>query len=633
MTAHLTHADAGTAPNGGVATRVDTYKEKRAQGQRALKELMAPIAPRLALGRFVAVCSSLVAVAPFIALVRIGDILLPAWRAGTPIDNEALSWNVKLLVGAFCTQLFLYFLALSITHFADLKLRGLLQERIIAQISRAPLSWFSRARSGQIRKAIQADTTTLHTLVAHAPVETTAAVATPLALVIFAFTVNWRLGLLTMIPLPFYFAAQMFMMRDMGEKTAEMDDRLGYLAARGVEFVEGIQVVKSFGKVGHAHRAFARAADDFGNFYWDWCGPMLKGSALAMSFISAPVVLLVNMGLGSLILAAGAATLPEVIACSLIGLIVPLTFDTLSTSMWSYQLAGNSALQIIEVTSVEQLPQLSESEAASAQPEATQPAAAPTAASAGEAAGGVVPAHVVFENVSYSYPRAGRTIQALDGVSLTLRRGTVTALLGPSGSGKSTLATMLARFRDPDSGRVLLEGHDLRTFSEKDLYKRVAFVLQDAHMLRMSVRDNIRLARPNADDAAIEQAARAANIWEDICALPRGLDTVLGEDTAMSGGQNQRLAIARALLADADLLILDEATVATDPQCEAEIQSALNRLVAGRTVLVIAHHAESVLGVDQVCILEQGRISALGTPDEVAAHPFWVRLMEGREDA
>ncbi|MDK6591147.1 ABC transporter ATP-binding protein [Actinotignum timonense] len=633
MTAHLTHADAGTAPNGGVATRVDTYKEKRAQGQRALKELMAPIAPRLALGRFVAVCSSLVAVAPFIALVRIGDILLPAWRAGTPIDNEALSWNVKLLVGAFCTQLFLYFLALSITHFADLKLRGLLQERIIAQISRAPLSWFSRARSGQIRKAIQADTTTLHTLVAHAPVETTAAVATPLALVIFAFTVNWRLGLLTMIPLPFYFAAQMFMMRDMGEKTAEMDDRLGYLAARGVEFVEGIQVVKSFGKVGHAHRAFARAADDFGNFYWDWCGPMLKGSALAMSFISAPVVLLVNMGLGSLILAAGAATLPEVIACSLIGLIVPLTFDTLSTSMWSYQLAGNSALRIIEVTSVEQLPQLSESEAASAQPEATQPAAAPTAASAGEAAGGVVPAHVVFENVSYSYPRAGRTIQALDGVSLTLRRGTVTALLGPSGSGKSTLATMLARFRDPDSGRVLLEGHDLRTFSEKDLYKRVAFVLQDAHMLRMSVRDNIRLARPNADDAAIEQAARAANIWEDICALPRGLDTVLGEDTAMSGGQNQRLAIARALLADADLLILDEATVATDPQCEAEIQSALNRLVAGRTVLVIAHHAESVLGVDQVCILEQGRISALGTPDEVAAHPFWVRLMEGREDA
>ena len=633
MTAHLTHADAGTAPNGGVATRVDTYKEERAQGQRALKELMAPIAPRLALGRFVAVCSSLVAVAPFIALVRIGDILLPAWRAGTPIDNEALSWNVKLLVGAFCTQLFLYFLALSITHFADLKLRGLLQERIIAQISRAPLSWFSRARSGQIRKAIQADTTTLHTLVAHAPVETTAAVATPLALVIFAFTVNWRLGLLTMIPLPFYFAAQMFMMRDMGEKTAEMDDRLGYLAARGVEFVEGIQVVKSFGKVGHAHRAFARAADDFGNFYWDWCGPMLKGSALAMSFISAPVVLLVNMGLGSLILAAGAATLPEVIACSLIGLIVPLTFDTLSTSMWSYQLAGNSALRIIEVTSVEQLPQLSESEAASAQPEATQPAAAPTAASAGEAAGGVVPAHVVFENVSYSYPRAGRTIQALDGVSLTLRRGTVTALLGPSGSGKSTLATMLARFRDPDSGRVLLEGHDLRTFSEKDLYKRVAFVLQDAHMLRMSVRDNIRLARPNADDAAIEQAARAANIWEDICALPRGLDTVLGEDTAMSGGQNQRLAIARALLADADLLILDEATVATDPQCEAEIQSALNRLVAGRTVLVIAHHAESVLGVDQVCILEQGRISALGTPDEVAAHPFWVRLMEGREDA
>ncbi|MGJ9441410.1 ABC transporter ATP-binding protein [Actinotignum sp. GS-2025c] len=624
MTAQLTHADAGTAPNGGVATRVDTYKEKRAQGQRALKELMAPIAPRLALGRFVAVCSSLVAVAPFIALVRIGDILLPAWRAETPIDTAALSWNVKLLAGAFCAQLLLYFLALTITHFADLKLRGLLQERIIAQISRAPLSWFSRARSGQIRKAIQADTTTLHTLVAHAPVETTAAVATPLALVIFAFTVNWRLGLLTIIPLPFYFAAQMFMMRDMGEKTAEMDDRLGYLAARGVEFVEGIQVVKSFGKVGHAHRAFARAADDFGNFYWDWCGPLLKGSALAMSFISAPVVLLVNMGLGSLILAAGGATLPEVIACSLIGLIVPLTFDTLSTSMWSYQLAGNSALRIIEVTSVEQLPQL---EAPSETP------AAPADARTGETAGGVVPEHVVFENVSYSYPRAGQTIQALDGVSLTLRRGTVTALLGPSGSGKSTLATMLARFRDPDSGRVLLDGRDLRTFPEKDLYARVAFVLQDAQMLRMSVRDNIRLARPNADDDAIEQAARAANIWEDICALPKGLDTVLGEDTTMSGGQNQRLAIARALLADADLLILDEATVATDPQCEAEIQSALNRLVAGRTVLVIAHHAESVLGVDQVCILEQGRISALGTPDEVATHPFWVRLMEGREDA
>ena len=196
------------------------------------------------------------------------------------------------------------------------------------------------------------------------------------------------------------------------------------------------------------------------------------------------------------------------------------------------------------------------------------------------------------------------THPVLHNFNATLEPGTVTALIGPSGSGKSTAATMLARFQDPDSGQVTIDGIDIRELTFASLYRTVAFVLQDPYLLRTSIRDNIRLSKPDASDELIWQAAEAAHIAEDIRALPAGLDTIVSDETFLSGGQQQRISIARAIVADPVILILDEATAATDPDCEAEIQAALTKLVADKTVLVIAHKPESVKGADQVIELD-----------------------------
>ena len=223
---------------------------------------------------------------------------------------------------------------------------------------------------------------------------------------------------------------------------------------------------------------------------------------------------------------------------------------------------------------------------------------------------------VVFDRVGFSY-RPG--VPVLQDISLTLRPGTVTALVGPSGSGKSTLAALLARFHDVETGAIRVGGTDIASLTADQLYARVGFVLQETQLVHGSVRDNIALAVPDATDAQVHAAARAAQIHDRICRLPDGYDTVLGSGTGLSGGERQRLTIARAILADTDVLILDEATAFADPESEYLVQQALNRLTAERTVLVIAHRLHTITGADQIVVLDHGRIAESGTHAELLA--------------
>ena len=565
-------------------------------GQKAFKELTAPIRGSMALAQLLGVLYGALAVAPYVILVQLGEVLLAAARSGVSPDRGEVIHLLMWLLGAFGTRYGIYFLALSVTHFADVRFGHIVRMRMVKVLAGAPLAWFTSTNSGAVRKAIQDDTHDVHTVIAHAPVESAAAVSAPLSLLIYSFIIDWRLGLLSIATLPIYALINAWMMRDMGEKTAQMDRYLTRVSATMVEFVSGISVVKAFGTVGRSHERFTRAAEDFASFYVAWCGPLLKGSALGQAAVSPSMILLISTAGGSALAAAGIVSPVQVITCALIALVIPAAIEVLGSTVWSYQIAGAAALRIVDLLSVSPLPVEGNEEPSGAD--------------------------VEIDDVSFSY---GLTL-ALQDVSLTVPQGTVTALVGPSGSGKSTLATLVARFADPDQGSVRIGGVDVRAIAPDVLYRHVSFVLQDPQLLDISVRENIALGRPDAKEEAIWAAATAAHIDDYVRSLPRGLDSVIGEDAHPSGGQAQRIAIARALLVDAPILVLDEATAFTDPEAEAEIQSALTRLVQGKTVLVIAHRSASIIGVDQIAILEAGRLIARGTPEELADHPYMREL-------
>ena len=575
------------------------YRNQDKAGRAAIKLLASHIKGRTILAQLFTILSALLSFVPYLALVWLGEVFIAAQQGAQPLDTDRVSDVVMLLTTAFVLRLTFYLLSLAITHFADMKLRFIIRRRIVDRLSRVPLAWFDRAGSGRVRNAVQDDTKTVHTVIAHAPVDMLNGILTPLVLLAFMFAVNWHLALVGIATLPFYFVLYGSSMKDMGPKTAEMNNNLANVSATMVELVSGIKVVKAFGRSGESHRNYTEAAQAFADSYWAWCAPMIGRCAIAAEFVSIPVLLLVNLGGGALLHAAGLATLPQILACTLIALVLPNAMMSVANITWSYQLAGSAAIRLVELMDT---PLLEEPE------HPRKPDGRP---------------RVVIRDVAYSY---GET-QALRGVSLTLEPGTVTALIGPSGSGKSTLATLIARFDDPSRGSIELGGVDLRLLSMDELYRNVSFVLQDAMLLNASVRRNISLPRPQAGLEQIRAAARIAQVDEFIMSLPKGYDSVIGTDCELSGGEAQRLSIARAILADAPILIMDEATAFADPDSEVEIQRALGGLVKGRTVLVIAHRLNSVMGAHQIAVMEGGRIVALGTHETLLDNSHYRALL------
>lgn len=582
------------------AAVADAKAQQRADA-RALKDLMRPVATSLTVGRLLAVVSGILAVVPYIALVQIGVVLLDAARDGTDVDGDAVDVWLRVLLIAFTLRLVVYFTALLVTHLADIRLGHVIRQRMIHRFAKAPLTWFTATNSGRVRKALQDDIGTIHHLIAHQPVDGTAAIVMPVALMTYAFTIDWRLGLLAIATLPLYGLSMALGMKDMGEKTVQMDQKLSVVSARMVEFVTGITVVKAFGRVGRAHRAYQESAEEFQDFYYDWVRPLIRVSSLGTSLLAVPLILLINIGGGAWLVQLGAVTVADVLATSLIALLVPYGIEVLMNSMWSSQLAGAAARRLTDLI---ETPILAD-HGVRAEPRGHD---------------------VAFDRVSYSYGEGPDAELALDDVSFTLREGTVTALIGPSGSGKSTIATLLARFDDPLSGQIRLGGAPVAEIH--DLYTHVGFVLQDPQLPSISLRDNIALGRPDATEQQIRDAARAAQILDEIEALPGGFDTVYGADSGLSGGQAQRIAIARAILVDAPVLILDEATALTDPESQHQIQQALSELARGKTVLLIAHRPEVVKGVDQIVLVERGRVTATGTHDELLNRPGYTHLWQ-----
>ncbi|HLL36928.1 MAG TPA: ABC transporter ATP-binding protein [Streptomyces sp.] len=532
------------------------------------------------------VIGAVAGLAPLLAIVELGRTLL----GPGPVDDG----HVRFVMVAGAAGLFVRLLstgaAAAVGHLLDGRVQLALRRALAARLGRVPIGWLSRRRSGELAKLVGEDVGAVHPFIAHTPGELVSAFVVPLVSLVYLFTVDWRLTLITLIPVVAAMALVPLMMTPARlREQADFDAAMTRIAGSAVEFVQGIAVVKAFGGGERAHRAFRAAADDFVAAFRRWVhgiSPIAAGMQLALS---PPFVLLTVLVGGAALIAGGELAPADLLPFLLLGLGLTAPVAALGHGFDEVQAARRAVGRIRDVLAVEPLP---------------------------EPAHPVAPRghRVELRGVRFAY-EPGREV--LRGVDLVLEPGTVTALVGPSGSGKSTLVQLLPRFVDPTGGSVRLGGVDLRELSGRELYRHVSFVFQDVRLLRASVADNIALAVPDAGPEEVARAARLANIHDRVLELPYGYDTVIGEDARLSGGEAQRVALARALLADTPVLVLDEATSFADPHTERAVRRALETLRGSRTVLVIAHRLETVVGADAVAVLEDGVVVEHGRPADL----------------
>jgi ATP-binding cassette, subfamily B, bacterial IrtA/YbtP len=554
------------------------------------ESFFAPVRGSLAAIIGLSVLGAVSSVVPFVAIVELARTLLPA-LSGDEIDAGRVWTIVVVAVVALFVSFGAAFLSGWVSHFADAELQLSLRQRIIRHLQRLPLGWFDRRTSGTVRKLVENDVVALHQLVAHAIHDVIAAVTVPVISLAYLFSVQWQLAVAALVPLVITMVLYPVLMRGGTEKYRQYDEATVALAGATVEFVQGIAVVKRFGQLGRSHRRYRDATNTYVEFVGEWT----RQSAVLFTIIeivTSPVVVLVwLLAVGAWLVNVDAAAPIDVLPGLLLGLGLTSPLMKLGSSAQFLRNAAKAQQSLADFFALPAVPP-------------------PSAPRTPEGSG------VVFGEVSFSYDGEHRV---LHDIAAECRRGTVTALVGASGSGKSTLAKLVPRFYDADTGRVAIGAADVREIAAADLYREVGFVFQDVQLLRASLRDNIRLTRPDASDEEVEQAARAAQIHDRILRFERGYDSVVGEDANLSGGEAQRVTIARALLANAPILVLDEATAFADPDSETAIQQALSTLAADRTVLVIAHRLHTITGADQILVLDGGRIVERGTHAELVA--------------
>ncbi|OBG11708.1 ABC transporter [Mycolicibacterium celeriflavum] len=575
----------------------DAAKRAATYDKLALQQLLAPTRARSSRATRYQLLASAATIVPFIGIVEIGRELL----AAGPPDPTRVWIVVAVVIVALLVRTLAGGAALTITHFADVDLQRSLRLRIVDKLGKLPLGWFGTRSSGEVRKAVQNDVGELHFLVAHSAVENTGALATPLFGLIYCFYLDWRLGLLAMATVPFYIGVYVALGRDSRVQMERLDRGVERISATIVEFIAGVSVVKTFGEAGKAHKRFADAADEFNDSFAGSVGPLVRVKAVSSIFIDTPVLLLANLVGGYWFVRSGWVTPIEVLGSTLVAVTIPAAVLTVGYSTHIRRQAAAAAGRLKRLLDTPALP-------VARDPQVPRDNS------------------IRFEDVQFSYD--GRNT-VLHDISLTLPAGTITALVGPSGSGKSTLATLVPRFHDVTAGTVRVGGVDVRDIAAGELYRHVGFVLQDVQLLGISVADNIRLGRADASDEEVVAAAQAARIHDRILQLPNGYDSVVDEDAHFSGGEAQRVSIARALLADTPILVLDEATAFADPDSEAQIQEALSRLIVGRTVLVIAHRLGSIVSADNIVVLDRGRIVEQGRHDDLlAADAQYARMWQ-----
>lgn len=540
----------------------------------------------IVLGRVLAALSALVGMVPYYDLWRIIKVAV----SGENLSQiSGLAWQA---VGIMILSMLMYVGALMCTHVSAFRVQANLRTRLMKHIVTLPLGVFDQTGTGKIRRIVNESSAATETYIAHNLADKAVASATPVGLVILMLAFDWRIGLICLIPAVIGFLFMMGMMgKEMQEKMKEYQNALEIMSNEATEYVRGVPVVKTFGQTVFSFKRFKNALDDYEKWCVSYTISLRKSMMGFMTGINAIFVALVFAGF---LLSGNGVTSELILNMMYYIIITPLLTVTLTKIAY----AGEQEMQVIDsirrIDGILNIQPLSETE------QAKQPK----------------DYSVELKNICYRYPDAEN--DAIHDLSLSIASGQHVAFVGPSGGGKTTTAALIARFFDVQEGAIEIGGVNVKDIPQNTLMKMVSFVFQDNKLLKGTILDNVRLAKPEATDAEVMEALKKAQCMDIIKKLPDGIHTVIGtKGTYLSGGEQQRIAIARAVLKNAPILILDEATAFADPDNEAMVQKAFEELSVGKTLIMIAHRLTTVADADRIFVLKDGTCAEAGSHKEL----------------
>ena len=526
-----------------------------------------------------AVAGAAFQILPFFVMARIIGRLL----AGDRVFMSYLG-DCAMMAAFWLLRVALHTLSTAQSHKATFAVLGNIRKQGLEKLSRMPLGDVQARGSGELKNILVERVDSMEPTLAHAIPEMSSNAVVVLATLLYLFTLDWCMALASLATLPMGLVFFMLMMLGYEKNYARTVTATNALNDTAVEYIGGIEVIKVFGKAKSSYEKFVAAARECAQSYIDWMNKSNFYFTFAMNIM--PATLLTVLPIGCALMKAGTLSSEKFVLIVVLsmGLVTPI----IGCMKFTDDLAKVGTV-ISQVTDILTAPELPRPEADTQTPQGST---------------------VQLHDVHFGYGEA----EVLHGVSLTFREGTVNALVGPSGSGKSTIAKLIASFWDVGSGSITVGGADIRNISAEHYHQLVAYVSQDNFLFAGTVRENIRMGRPQATDAQVEQAARDCGCYDFIMGLEQGFDTQVGSGGGhLSGGERQRISIARAMLKNAPIVILDEATAYTDPENEAIIQQSVAKLVRGRTLIVIAHRLSTIVDADQIAVINGGRIEATGT--------------------
>lgn len=533
--------------------------------------------------------SALVSLAPFYFIF---NIIKKVIEISPDFGNSKnLIFNGWMAVLFAVIGYLLYIAALMCSHMAAFRVATNMRKDVLSHLVKLPLGYVEEAGSGRLRKIINDSTAASETYLAHQLPDKAVAVATPIGLIALLFIFDWKLGLLSLIPVVLAFLIMASMTgKKMAQKMKEYQNSLDAMSNEAVEYVRGIPVVKTFGQTVFSFKRFKATIDN----YEKWVISYTKDLRIPMMLYTAAInSVFVFLIVAALIFTKNGVTNEFLLNLIFYIIITPVISLTLTKMMYQSEnamIVADALQRVDTILDAEQLP---------------------------EAVNGKKPADssIEFRNVSYSYDGVKN---AVENVSLNIHSGSTVAFVGPSGSGKSTMANLISRFFDVSEGQVLVGGVDVRNIKKDILMDNVSFVFQNSHLIKGTILDNVRMARPQASKEEVMNVLEKSQCMDIVKKLPNGVDTVVGTNGVyLSGGEQQRIAIARVMLKNSPVVILDEATAFADPDNEVMVQKAFSELAKDRTVIMIAHRLSTVAGADRIYVLKDGKIEEYGKYNEL----------------